>query len=219
VPEIPLEFVYGLAAGLALAVGLYLLLRWLARRSASAPIPPGGAVWVEDPGRGGSNSRGPDGSPDPAQSPPPPTTGNADAVAPPAPVLHLPPTGPNAASVRASTAPPASGRSVPATETLRLSQRVILHVYALGVVPPGETAPPGLCQAGIVDALGIPQAGLAAVLRRLEAAGVLTTERGHVRGHDRRLKVYRLSDRGLEIARELRTRAHRRPVAPSLPGS
>ncbi|MFI5415146.1 MAG: hypothetical protein ACHQ16_05720, partial [Candidatus Lutacidiplasmatales archaeon] len=94
---------------------------------------------------------------------------------------------------------------------LRLSQRVILHVYAQGVQGHGEVAAPGLCQAGMVEALGIPQAGLAAVLRRLEAAGVLLGEKGHVRGHDRRLKVYRLSPRGLELARELRTRAHRRP--------
>jgi DNA-binding PadR family transcriptional regulator len=63
----------------------------------------------------------------------------------------------------------------------------------------------------MVEALGIPQAGLAAVLRRLEAAGVLTTERGHVEGRDRRLKVYRLSSRGLEVAKELRRRAPKAP--------
>jgi DNA-binding PadR family transcriptional regulator len=89
---------------------------------------------------------------------------------------------------------------------------VILHVYAEGSVAPGSVAPIALCQRGIGEGLGVPQAGLAAVLRRLEAAGVLVGERAHVRGRDRRLKVYRLTPRGLELAREIRSRgAHDEP--------
>ncbi|MCI4366650.1 MAG: hypothetical protein L3K08_02740 [Thermoplasmata archaeon] len=78
-------------------------------------------------------------------------------------------------------------------------------------------APPGLCQAGIGEALGVTQGGLAAVLRRLEAAGIFTVERGHVRGRDRRLKIYRLSSYGLEVARELRGRSARKPGMTDLP--
>jgi DNA-binding MarR family transcriptional regulator len=103
----------------------------------------------------------------------------------------------------------ATRRSAP-SDTLRLSQRVILHIYVQGIRTPGEVAPLALCQAGMVESLGIPQGGLAAVLRRLEAAGILLAEREHVQGRDRRLKVYRLSARGLELARELRSRSSRR---------
>lgn len=119
-------------------------------------------------------------------------------------------------------APPAGPPSLPAADAsreaspgkaqldrVRLSSRVILHIYAQGELPPGAVAPPGFCQAGIGEALGISQGGLAAVLRRLEATGVFTTERGHVRGRDRRLKIYRLSARGLALARELRARGDR----------
>ncbi|HEY6237649.1 MAG TPA: MarR family winged helix-turn-helix transcriptional regulator [Thermoplasmata archaeon] len=205
-PTVPLEFAYGVVTGVALALGLYLLLRWLARRGASAPDPPEPAVpgpEVERDGPGADPSS-------PAFAPPVTESSATPPVIETEPSVAMPHERPE--PLEATVRRPASGRSVPPTETLRLSQRVILHVYALGTVPPGETAPSGLCQAGIVEALGIPQAGLAAVLRRLEAAGILMTERGHVRGHERRLKVYRLSARGLEVARELRTRAHRRPA-------
>ncbi|MCI4319718.1 MAG: hypothetical protein L3K23_06280 [Thermoplasmata archaeon] len=203
---IPLEFAYGIGAGLGAAAGLYLLLWWRARRIALGSPPPDGAVqdrlvFTGLPNGAGSHASGAlSTSPEhrtPERERPPSTANSYD------PPLRLPvgpmPEGPVVASSE-------SRRSLPPPETLRLSQRVILHVYGQGHLPPGEVAPPGLCQAGIVEALGIPQAGLAAVLRRLEAAGVLTTERGHVRGHDRRLKIYRLSSRGVEVAKELRAR-------------
>jgi DNA-binding MarR family transcriptional regulator len=204
------DFAYGLGLGLGVAAGLYLVLWWRARRHASGHLPPIGAL---------RSPPSPPELPNGAASYVSGGTGSPPGTSAPESVTSTPPAGiedPPAASVpdpSAARVPPtgtgAPRRTLPAPETLRLSQRVILHVYGQGHLPPGEVAPPGLCQEGIGEALGMQQAGLAAVLRRLEAAGVLTTERGHVRGHDRRLKIYRLSGRGLEVAKELRAR--RRP--------
>ena len=208
---IPLDFVGGLAAGLVVAAGLYLFLWWRARRTSGTDSPPEGAAW--SPARESTASDS-----GPPSRPPFSAPLNGPVVPSGLPSRTDPPLREStSAEPPAARAEDSAGKDRPLlqphipTETFRLSQRVILHVYAQGELPPGAVAPPGLCQAGIVDALGIPQAGLAAVLRRLEAAGILATERGHVRGHNRRLKVYRLSARGLEVAKELRGRSHGRP--------
>jgi DNA-binding MarR family transcriptional regulator len=195
---IPAEFAYGLGSGLIVAAVLYLVLRWRARQTASKSPPPVAAAHAhEDPPR--------------SEMEPAPVL-PAEPVTPVRPPPNETP--PSDVAVDSSGGP-ATGVDVPdpspkpsktSRETLRLSQRIILHVYGQGTLRAGDVAPPGLCQAGIGEALGIPQGGLAAVLRRLEAADILVAERGHVRGHDRRLKVYRLTQRGLELAKELRTR-------------
>ncbi|MCI4349896.1 MAG: hypothetical protein L3K15_00030 [Thermoplasmata archaeon] len=199
---IPVDFAYGLGVGLAVAVGLYLVLWWQARRHADADLPPAGAF---------GRANGPVGMPNGVDA----TTRHLSPILVPEPSADTHPFSPSPGPDPSPSAPtlPASPpepsttrRSTPPNETLRLSQRLILHIYSQGNLAPGEVAPPEVCQAGIGEALGIPQAGLAAVLRRLEAAGILVTERGHVRGHDRRLKIYRLSSRGLEVAKELRFR-------------
>lgn len=207
---IPSDFLLGLAGGLAIAAVLYLVLWWRAQRGRSLDLP--APYWAPWPA---SSSEAPDGDGHAAaldttmRLAPSPISG--ESAAPsflPFPGLVPTPdlaSGPAAAIWRELPNGNPPRPSFP-RETLRLSQRVILHVYAQGDLPPGAVAPPGLCQAGMVEALGIPQAGLAAVLRRLEAAGMFQTERGHVRGRDRRLKVYRLSSRGVELAQELRHR-------------
>ncbi|MCI4325640.1 MAG: hypothetical protein L3K00_07165 [Thermoplasmata archaeon] len=192
------DFLLGLSLGLALAAAVYGLLWWMGR-------PARGPGFVPPTHR--STSGAP--PPTPVSDSPEPEPQMAPAGADP------PAESPHAATGTASAprSGPSGGRNPAADETLRLSQRLILHVYAQGIRPSGEVAPLALCQAGMVEALGIPQAGLAAVLRRLEAAGILLAERSHVQGRDRRLKVYRLSERGLVLARELRTRSSRRRAA------
>jgi DNA-binding MarR family transcriptional regulator len=208
-PVIPLDFLLGLSAGLVLAGALYLFIRWRSRRSAPTGPPPAGAMSSTTDTSEWSAPRPLAIAPDrPTDLAP---TGTAPGVSEPIPastpaIVRPSSPDPNVRPVRSD---------LPATDRFRLSQRVILHVYAQGILAPGEVAPDGLCQAGMGEALGIPQSGLAAVLRRLEAAGIFTTERGHVRGRDRRLKIYRLTSRGLQVAKELRTRAPRRTVEPS----
>ncbi|MCI4321555.1 MAG: hypothetical protein L3K18_02295 [Thermoplasmata archaeon] len=189
----PFDFAAGLLAGVGIAAGLYLLLWWMATRRRSV-----GGRTVEARTLADNIA--------PVEGATLPTEMAADA---PVPTSVIPNSTPESESVPPqpdAPTPPRTGSAPTPKGTLRLSQRVILHVYSQGRWPPGEVAPAGLCQAGMVEALGIPQAGLAAVLRRLEAAGILEGERAHVRGRDRRLKVYRLSTRGLDLAQELRRR-------------
>jgi len=116
------------------------------------------------------------------------------------PVAHV--TGP--AGVAAPPNPP--------TETLRISQRIVLHLASLGSSGPYDVAPPGATQAGISSALGVRQNALTNVLRRLLDGGVLEEEVRHVQGQPRRLKTYRLTSRGELLARELRHRPPRGPA-------
>ena len=206
-----LDFVVGLVVGLLGAAALYLFLRRRTGRLASEELPPIVLPREMEPNGTNAGDRSPAPPPERSRFPSPvvdgtPATQVAGAMES---VEHAVPR-PSAPATPAQD--PSLPRKLTArTETLRLSQRIILHVYAQGVLPPGSVAPPELCQAGMVETLGIPQSGLAAVLRRLEAAGTFTTERGHVRGRDRRQKIYRLSDRGRELAEELRVRGNRRP--------
>jgi len=97
------------------------------------------------------------------------------------------------------TAPPGDG--------VLISHRVVLHLAQLGRLGSDEVAVAGFTQGGMATALNVPQTSLTNVLRRLGAAGILTEDVRHVHGRDRRLKVYRLTARGEELARELRHRA------------
>jgi DNA-binding MarR family transcriptional regulator len=94
---------------------------------------------------------------------------------------------------------------------LRSSERLLLYIARQGVVGPDEVAPRALCQAGMIEALGMSQGALTGVLRRLVSARVLEESREHVRGIDRRVKVYRLTPAGDRLVRHLRGR---RPSGP-----
>ena len=56
----------------------------------------------------------------------------------------------------------------------------------------------------MIDALGVNQGTLAGPLQRLVLSGALVVERGHARGVDRRVKVYRLTTLGERLVEELR---------------
>jgi hypothetical protein len=139
-------------------------------------------------------------SPTPVPSSPlpvPPTT---------APAPSLPPAQESSPAPPAPTAPAVEAPSDP--ERLRVSQRIVLHLAGLGKLGPDEVASLGFTQLGMSEALGTRQNALTNVLRRLVAASVLEEDTRHVQGQPRRLKVYRLTARGEELARDLRR--HRR---------
>ncbi|MCI4340938.1 MAG: PadR family transcriptional regulator [Thermoplasmata archaeon] len=85
-----------------------------------------------------------------------------------------------------------------------LSHRLLLHLLSLGALRPSDIAPIGRTQEGIAAALGRPQGSFARVLQRLEESGLLIRELRHVQGKPRRVQVYALTDRGYQLARELR---------------
>ena len=110
---------------------------------------------------------------------------------------------------------PAGARATPpSSEALRLSQRIVLHLAAQGTLGPDEVASLGFTQTGISRALSVRQNALTNVLRRLVAAEVVVTDVRHVHGQPRRLKVYRLTARGLALARDLRRPRRSSPDSP-----
>jgi DNA-binding MarR family transcriptional regulator len=136
---------------------------------------------------------------------------SAAAMPPPsAPVLPLDPKAQAVPAIPAEAesrapAPPRTARSshAPSLATLKLSQRIVLHVYAQGR-PTDYLAPASLSQGGMSKALGVPQNHLANALARLEAGGVLIVSRRHVSGGSRRVQVYTLTPLGEALARDLR---------------
>jgi PKD repeat protein/DNA-binding PadR family transcriptional regulator len=140
-----------------------------------------------------------------------PTVGNPVDSAPAGPgtmsePVPSPPTAPAPPLTAPDPVPAIPAPRVRPPEELRLSQRVVLHLAAQGMVPPHEVAMVTVTQAGMSESLRARQNALTNVLRRLVAAGVLSEELRHVRGQPRRLKVYQLTPRGEALARDLRLR-------------
>ena len=90
--------------------------------------------------------------------------------------------------------------------TLSMAEQILAHIYGLGRLDATETAPIGFTQEGISQVLGRPQNVFGKVLTRMEASGLVVAEVRHIQGGRRRRKVYRLTDRGEEAARQVRSR-------------
>lgn len=87
-----------------------------------------------------------------------------------------------------------------------MSERIIIALAREGRLGDDSRVRPTRTQAGLAEALGSNQSAVSKVLRRLVAAEVLTEERRHVEGRNQRLKVYALTRRGEQIAREVARR-------------
>jgi hypothetical protein len=171
-------------AGMALlGVGLLVRFRWGARGS-------GG------PSSGGTDLPASSGTRVPL---PDPSPGSVDV--PPASEL------PTAASSDAGGRRPGARGRLSDAGRRQLTQRVILHIGSQGRLAPDDLGPAGLTQAGIATAIGIGQNSVTNVLRRLVAAGVLVHDVRHVSGQPRRLRVYRFTERGEAVYRDLWARS------------
>jgi DNA-binding MarR family transcriptional regulator len=133
-----------------------------------------------------------------------PTTSSGGTGRPPEPSPPDAPVRASPGSVEAATAAPTPAVSRAPPPSLRLPQRIVLHVYAQGRIARDDVAPLGLCQAGMSESLNEPQSHLSKPLARLVAGGVLTVDRRHVAGKSRRLLVYTLTPLGEALARDLR---------------
>jgi DNA-binding MarR family transcriptional regulator len=78
----------------------------------------------------------------------------------------------------------------------------------------GFVMPVAMTQSGLADALGISRAHAAVELKRLVAAGKVTTDIRHVTGQANRKKVYMLTEQSLPEFRSLRKVINQMPVAP-----
>ena len=204
------DFLLGLLTGLGVSAVMGVLFWWLFQQSRPQPPPEvPGAQWREvrrlTPG------------PDRVAGAPRPT-----GPGPIVPAIHrkLPEPARPPSPIGTRTTPALPGRvgsrpipvaappvSEPHREHVRTSFRVLLHIQRQGRFGPNDIPPWSLSQGGMVEALGITQGALTGALNRLVAAGILEVERSHVRGHDRRVKVYRLTSQGELLVRDLRNRA------------
>jgi hypothetical protein len=149
--------------------------------------------------------------------PPPASSGSIEEVPPPdapppdppSPGVEVPYKTPPSAQVPSSPwspAPAPAPAESPLVARRRASDEILLHLGQLGRPHPDEVADPTRTQGGMSEHLGMPQNVVSPILRRLEAAGVVAVELRHVRDARRRLKVYRLTDRGEAVVRALRSR-------------
>ena len=112
--------------------------------------------------------------------------------------------------------PPVDTRLIgPNAESVRLALRVVVQLDRLGPPGPDGTAGPEATQDGLAESLGVTQGAVSKVLARLVAVEVVSHERRHVRGRDRRVRVYFLSREGEGLAHEIERRFGL-PVGPRL---
>jgi len=91
-------------------------------------------------------------------------------------------------------------------ESVLLALRVVVQLDRLGPPGPDGTARPEATQDGLAGTLGVTQGAVSKVLARLLAVNIVAQERRHVRGRDRRVRVYHLSPEGAGLAREIEQR-------------
>jgi DNA-binding MarR family transcriptional regulator len=184
------DFLVGLSVGLVVAAGAYGVLRWRFQRAvaerarrarrrlatSTSIVPPALGPAVVDP----------------------PALAHAAAEGAPvaAGIIRTEPRPPVNAPVPAASRSGAAPGRIGGNEDepmLRLSQRVLLHLLRNGSA---SAAGEAVTQRGIMAALNSSQGALSSVLRRLEDGGAIASEKTHVGGRDRRVKVYTLTPRG-----------------------
>jgi PKD repeat protein len=129
----------------------------------------------------------------------------ADEAGTSAPELAVAPAGPPGPDLPAPPGPMSTelAPAGPAPESLRLSQKVIVHLGVYGAPSHRQMARIESTQIGMARLFGASQSAISNVLQRLAEAGVVTSELRHVAGHGRRLRTYALTFRGEQIARDL----------------
>ncbi len=116
-----------------------------------------------------------------------------------------PPEGALASPMAMPSPPPMPSAGPPALSTpSRITDALLLHLVGLPKLYPSDIPTRSWTQAGIAEEIGAGQSAVSRILRRLVAAGVVTVETRHVAGSPRRVRIYRLTDRGERLGRALR---------------
>lgn len=91
-------------------------------------------------------------------------------------------------------------------ERVRLSIKVVVLLDHWGPPNDNGSARREMTQQGLAETLSVTQGALSKVLSRLVAAETVRTDRRHVAGLARRVRVYSLTRDGEMLAREIRDR-------------
>ena len=100
----------------------------------------------------------------------------------------------------------AAGPSPALADGVRLALRLVVRLDLLRAPGPDGEALPEATQEELAEALKVTQGAVSKVLARLMAVDVIAQDRRHVRGRERRVRVYFLSAQGRELAREIEQR-------------
>ena len=95
---------------------------------------------------------------------------------------------------------------------LTIGERIAVHLSQYARHQDDYVVPPEMSQTGIAGSLGISRAHAAIELKRAIEAKRVEVRIGHVTGSPTRRKVYRLTPRGLDLARSVRDRVVSRMV-------
>ena len=86
----------------------------------------------------------------------------------------------------------------------QLTFRIVHRLATLPRVGATELPTREMTQAGLAEALGVKPSVVSRVMRRLEAAGLVSSARTHVPGFQRTVRAYRLTARGERLGQVLR---------------
>jgi len=103
-------------------------------------------------------------------------------------------------------APLGDGSPETPSDGVRLALRLLVQLDRVGGLGPNGDGRPEATQEGLAEALHVTQGAVSKVLGRLMAVNIVAQERRHVRGRDRRVRVYFLSREGVGLAREIELR-------------
>ena len=95
---------------------------------------------------------------------------------------------------------------------LTVGERILLHLAEFGTYAERLEVPSEMAQQGIADAAGIYPQHVKRHIDPLLREGYMRERSAHVHGHQRRLKVYHLTDPGQEAAGRLREQVKRETV-------
>ena len=97
-------------------------------------------------------------------------------------------------------------RTGSALPQLSVAERVLIHLSRIRVDRESDTAPRGICQEGISEAVGVLRSHVPRAVKDLISDGFLEEGKMHVREGDKRVKTYLITLRGLEKARQIEER-------------
>jgi hypothetical protein len=84
-----------------------------------------------------------------------------------------------------------------------VSERVLIHLSRIRVDRESDTAPRGICQEGISEAVGVLRSHVPRAVKDLISDGFLEEGKMHIKEGEKRVKTYLITPRGLGKARQI----------------
>lgn len=96
--------------------------------------------------------------------------------------------------------------------SLTFQEKVMLHLLEYVNLNEQFEYPEEITQKGVANAVCIQRKHIPRILKKLISNGLAREERGHVKGHAQRMKIYFLTWKGTEKAQKIRSHLHKRTI-------